>query len=219
MLGACNGPQSIVDPAGPAARTVAALWWAMFIYALLCFMVVALLWWQGWRRAAHPGQSSPPSPPAWATRWIIIGGVVWPTASIAVLLAFGVPAGHRIQALPLPDAPALVVDVHARQWAWRIQYPGHPIALTDELRIPAGMPVDVRVHSDDVIHSFWVPRLQGKVDAIPGRVNVLRLQADEPGELRGQCAEFCGVAHARMVLRVIVMAPNDFNQWLEATRP
>lgn len=211
-LSACTGPQSIVDPAGPAARTIATLWWAMLIYATVSLLVVALLWWRGLRRRdAAPRLGSPG-----ATRWILLGGVVWPTASVAVLLAFGMPAGHRIQALPVPDGtPHLAVDVYARQWSWTVRYPGRTITLTDELRMPAGVPVDVRVHSEDVIHSFWVPRLQGKVDAIPGRVNVLRLQADAPGELRGQCAEFCGLDHARMVLRVIVMTPDDFNQWLK----
>lgn len=212
-LAACEGPQSIIDPAGPAARTIATLWWAMLIYAVVALLVVAGLWWRGLRRPEH---ARPPN----VTRWIVWGGVVWPTLSVAVLLAFGMPAGHSIQALPLPDgAPRLVVDVHARQWAWTVRYPGHTVTLDNELRLPAGVPVDVRVHTDDVIHSFWVPRLQGKVDAIPGRVNVLRLQADEPGEHRGQCAEFCGRAHARMVMRVIVMPPEAFTQWLEGHAP
>lgn len=217
-LSACAGPQSILDPAGPAARTIAALWWGMLAYGTFALVVVAALWWRGLHR--HHAPPADTTRPAWASRWLLVGGVLWPTFSIVVLLAFGMPAGHGIQALPLPaGAPSITVDVHARRWTWLVHYAGRTTPLVNELRMPAGVPVDVRVHADDVIHSFWVPRLQGKVDAIPGRVNVLRLQADTPGVHRGQCAEFCGNGHAHMVLNVIVMPPADFARWMKEPAP
>lgn len=131
-------------------------------------------------------------------RWILGGGVALPVVSITVLLAYGIPAGHSMLPLPLSEGESLEIHVTAHQWHWEVVYPESGIALDDELHIPAGKPVDVHLRSADVIHSFWVPRLGGKLDAVPGRTNVQRLQADEPGSYRGQCAEYCGVGHAHM---------------------
>ena len=117
----------------------------------------------------------------------------------------------------LNAAAPLRVDVTARQWAWGLHYPGSGVRLTNELRVPVGRPVDIHVRSDDVIHSFWVPRLGGKIDAIPGRTNVVRLQADQAGTFRGQCAEFCGLNHAHMVMSVIAMPQDEYERW-EMTR-
>src|SRR5690606_21729962 len=111
-------------------------------------------------------------------RWVIVGGLALPLASILAVLSFGIPAGHRM--LPLAPGEGVVahIDVTGRQWQWDVRYPGTNVALVDELHIPAGVPVDIHVRTEDVIHSFWVPRLAGKIDAIPGRVNVLRLEAN-----------------------------------------
>lgn len=157
-------------------------------------------------------------------RWLAGGGVVLPSVTIIALMIFGTPAG--MHQLPLPASWSgagramvvpLRVDVTARQWAWALHYPGSGVRLTNELRVPVGRPVDIHVGSDDVIHSFWVPRLGGKIDAIPGRTNVVRLQADEAGTFRGQCAEFCGLNHAHMVMRVIAMPQDEYDLW-EMTR-
>ena len=147
--------------------------------------------------------------------WLVGGGLALPTVAIVALLFLGAPAGRHQWPWP-GETPALVVDVSARQWYWQVTYPGHAVMLRDELRLPAGRPVHVRTSSDDVIHSFWVPRLAGKLDAIPGRTLVMRLQADEPGRYLGQCAEFCGVGHAHMQLSVVAMAPEEFDAWLAA---
>jgi cytochrome c oxidase subunit II len=128
--------------------------------------------------------------------------------------------GHSLLPLPPADGQQVIrIDVTGRQWQWEIHYPGTGLHLVDELHIPAGLPVDVHLHSADVIHSFWVPRLAHKLDAIPGHVNVLRLVADEPGSYRGQCAEFCGLGHAHMDFVVHAHAPEDFYRWLEAAPP
>lgn len=156
-------------------------------------------------------------------RWIVGGGVVLPSVVIAALLVFGTSAGLHQLPLPAswsgaggPSVTPLRVDVTARQWSWSLHYPDSGVRLQNELRVPVGQPVDIHVGSEDVIHSFWVPRLGGKIDAIPGRVNVVRLQADQPGTFRGQCAEFCGQQHAHMVMAVIAMPGDEFDAWAAA---
>ncbi len=212
-LAACAGPQSMLDPAGPAARDVAALWWGMFAVAVVVLLGVTATWLVGMGR--RPPTLDDAREQRVVRRWIVLGGVLLPSACIAVLLAFGITAGHRMLPLPLAGEAPLRVDVTARQWRWEVRY-GGGAPLINELRLPAGRPVDVHVQSLDVIHSFWVPRLGGKIDAIPGRTNVVRLQADEAGEYRGQCAEFCGTRHALMVLHVTAIEAGEFAGWLEA---
>ncbi|MGH8431133.1 MAG: cytochrome c oxidase subunit II, partial [Solimonas sp.] len=108
------------------------------------------------------------------------------------------------------------IEVHAEQWRWNFRYPDHGgLATEGVLHLAAGTPVDVVVTSGDVIHSFWVPRLAGKIDAVPGRANTLRLQADTPGRYQGQCAEFCGTGHATMRFDVVVHAAADYAAALE----
>lgn len=218
-LAGCAGPQSILDPAGPSAHEAARLWWIMLAYGAGAWGVVVGLWVLALvlrRRAGPADRPRGPSVPV----WIVAGGVVWPLVSITLLLALGIPAGHRMQPLPLSDgSPPVQVEVVGRQWAWEVRYPGSSQVLTNEMRLPAGRAVDVHVRTQDVIHGFWVPRLGGKIDAIPGRTNVIRLQAEAPGTLRGQCAEFCGLRHAHMVMTVHVMSDEAFAQWLRAAPP
>ncbi|MDT3671115.1 MAG: cytochrome c oxidase subunit II [Aromatoleum sp.] len=212
-LGACAGPQSILDPAGPAACDAAGLWWGMFAVAVVVLLGVTATWIVGMGR--RPPTLEDAREKRVVRRWIVLGGVLLPSSCIVVLLVFGIAAGRRMLPLPRAGEAPLRIDVTARQWRWEVRY-GGGAALINELRLPAGRPVDVHVQSLDVIHSFWVPRLGGKIDAIPGRTNVVRLQADAAGEYRGQCAEFCGTRHALMVLRVTAMEAGEFAGWLEA---
>lgn len=214
-LVACAGPQSVLDPAGPAAREIAALWWGMFIVAVVVFVGVMTAWVVGLLR--RPPKLEEAREKRVVRRWIVLGGLLLPSVSVAVLLAFGIPAGHRLLPLPLAGEAPLRVDVTARQWRWEISYPESGVVLINELRLPAGRAVDVHVQSLDVIHSFWVPRLGGKIDVVPGRTNVVRLRADAPGAFRGQCAEFCGTRHALMVLHVTAQNGDAFDEWLEAS--
>lgn len=209
-LAACEGPQSILDPAGPAARDVTLLWWPMLIVATFVLAGVTAAWIVAMLR--RPRDFSPEEAKRISRRWVVGGGILLPTASIALLLGFGVPAGDRM--LPLRSEAPLRIDVTGRQWQWDVAYPGSSVVLVDELHLPAGRPVHIHVTSADVIHSFWVPRLGPKIDAVPGRTNVLRLQADEAGSFRGQCSEFCGTGHAHMVLRVQVHTEAGFSAWL-----
>lgn len=214
LLAGCGGPYSILDPAGPSAHLVARLWWGMFGFLTLVLLVVVTLWLHAMRR--EPGEHDERHVRRISNRWIIAGGLVLPLATIVLLLGFGIPIGHRMLPLPPADGEALQVHVTGHQWHWVVRHPGAGIERVDEMHIPAGMPVDVVLESADVIHSFWVPRLAGKVDLIPGHTNVLRIQADVPGIYRGQCAEFCGAGHAHMQLVVHVLEPAAYQAWLDA---
>ena len=134
---------------------------------------------------------------------LIGGGLAFPTVTLLVLLVFALVQGERI--LQGGGPAALRVGVEGSRWAWAFTYPDapdRPLRTIGELHVAAGQPVEVHVTSRDVIHSFWVPRLGGKIDAIPGKVNILRLQADAPGVYHGVCAEYCGIGHAHMNIAV-----------------
>lgn len=210
----CKGPQSALDPAGPFASPAAGLWWVMSIYSLAILLIIALLWVYALRR--RPKRYSQHQRKRIAAYWITGGGLVLPSVSIGLLLAFGIPIGYRLLPLPIENTIPLRVEVTGHQWWWKIHYPGAGVTVANELHVPTGVPVDVHVTSADVVHSFWVPKLGGKVDAIPGRTNVRRLQADIPGRSRGQCAEFCGLRHAHMLIEVTAHEPKAFNAWLSS---
>lgn len=206
----------MLSPAGPSAHMAADLWWGMLLFATLVLVAVVALWIHALRRSHRDyGKDSKRI----ERRWIIGGGIILPTLSIAVLLAFGIPAGHRMLPLPMSGEAPLRIEVTGHQWRFEVRYPDSGIQMENRMVIPTGQPVDLHVDSADVIHSFWVPRLGGKIDMLPGRKNVLRLQADEPGTYRGQCAEFCGAMHARMVFTVEAMSAAGFEQWREAQQP
>jgi cytochrome c oxidase subunit 2 len=168
------------------------------------------------RRA--PGASSAQEEHHLHRRWLIGGGLILPIASITLLLIFGIPAGHRMLPLPPASGEALRIDVIGHQWWWEVRYPDTNIQLRNELHIPVGVPIDIHLTTADVIHAFWVPRLGGKLDAIPGRTNILRLEADSAGVYRGQCAEFCGLHHAHMQFTLEAYHPDDFATWLEEAK-
>ena len=135
-----------------------------------------------------------------------------------MLFWWSLAAGKSLNALPVEDA--LVVEVTGYQWWWKLRYldpdPTKIVTTANELHVPVGRPVVLRLRAGDVIHSFWVPSLHGKRDLIPGQVNTLTLRADKPGVYRGQCAEFCGHAHAKMGLLVIAESPEEFGRWRDA---
>jgi cytochrome c oxidase subunit 2 len=226
-LPACSGVQSVLQPAGPSAQAIATVWWWMLGVAVAVLLGVVALWlWamqRGQKRREHlhreqPGAADAPERTAGTDRtglrWIVGGGLALPLLAITALMVFGTPAGRHQLPWQASSGVPLRIEVQARQWNWALHYPGQAVPLQDELRLPVGRAVDLHIRSSDVIHSFWVPRLGGKLDAVPGRTNVLRLQADEPGVYRGQCAEFCGLDHARMVLTVRAMPAAEFDAWL-----
>ncbi|RYF70697.1 MAG: cytochrome c oxidase subunit II [Comamonadaceae bacterium] len=216
-LGACRGPLSVLDPAGPSASAIAAVWWWMFGVALLVLVGVCLA--GGWAmrpRRAHAASLTPAQSRRVALRWLVGGGLVLPGVAITALLIFGSPAGFHQLPWPGQAQAPLRVEAIGHQWWWEIHYPDTGLRLRNEMRIPAGRAVDVHTQSSDVIHSFWVPRLGGKLDAVPGRTLVVRLQADQPGTYRGLCAEFCGTGHAHMGMTVQAMPQQEFDAWMQS---
>jgi cytochrome c oxidase subunit II len=192
LLAGCAGPLSTVDPAGPSAEAIASLWWAMLIGATLLFcLVMALLLWVFVKPAAD--RSASPK------LWLVGGGLVLPALVLTPLLGYGLYIGEQLLAHPRADAPVRI-DVEVRQWDWTFRYPGPngTRVSVNQLHLPAGRAADLHVTTADVIHGFWIPRLGGKVDAIPGHTNVVRLSASQPGHYRGVCAEFCGTGHTVM---------------------
>ncbi|MEH6490890.1 cytochrome c oxidase subunit II [Halopseudomonas sp.] len=204
---------STLQPAGPSAQASAWLWWGMFAFFSLVLIALVWLWIHAMRR--DPGQVSDREAQRLQNRWVVGGGLLLPIVSISVVLVVGIALGQRMLVLPLEDGEPLRIEVTAHQWWWEVRYPDTGVVLKDELHIPAGQPVDLQLISDDVVHSFWVPRLAGKMDMFPGRTNVLRLEADEPGTYHGMCSEFCGVGHARMHFVVEAHLPADFELWLQ----
>lgn len=186
----------MLEPGGPVAADIAWLWWAMLAGAgVLTVLVLALLA-LGWGRARAVD----------ARVWTYGLGVWFSLGVLSLVLAAGLWVGERI--LPRADG-AVTVRAEALQWGWRFSHAdgtGEWVGTGGTLHIPAGRPVDVLVTSQDVVHAFWVPQLAGKVDAVPGRVNRLRLQAGSPGRFAGQCAEFCGLGHAHMRFDVVAHA-------------
>lgn len=216
LLSSCGGGgPSLLDPHGPAARHTAGLIWTLFISAgIICTTVTALLAWALIRRRRDAGDTAPLT--ATENRAIIVGGVAIP--ALILFAVFGVSlwtTGHLETA---PTTPRLTVNVVARQWWWEAQYASEGFATANELHIPVGQSVQVKLTSDDVIHDFWVPQLQAKLDVFPGRTNTLWLQADEPGTYRGECAEFCGAQHANMNFVVVAEPSAQFETWLAAQR-
>jgi cytochrome c oxidase subunit 2 len=212
LLAGCRGAQSMLDPAGPSASAIATVWWWMLAVAAVVFVGVVIAWFMSMR--PHAAMDAATARRV-ERRFLIGGGLLLPTVSVTALLVFGSPAGFHQLPLPGSQAAPLRIEAIGHQWWWEIRYPNGQ-SVRNELRLPAGRPVDVHTKSGDVIHSFWVPALGGKLDAVPGRTLVVRLQGDRLGTYRGQCAEFCGVGHAHMTMSAVVMEPEAFDAWLQA---
>lgn len=211
-LSACEGSQSALEPSGPIARDINSLWWTMFwggtaICALVVILIVVALIQRGHSR---PGFRH--------TRFIVAGGIVLPVTTLSVLLPFGAFVG----AGAAPNHEGITIHVTGYQWWWNFDYEfgdgSSGFTTANEFSIPVGEPVQLVLESEDVIHSFWLPRLAGKIDLIPGHTNRMTLEADEPGEFRGQCAEFCGLAHAMMAFHAEALTPEAFTDWAETQR-
>lgn len=195
-VGGCSGPLSTLDAAGPAAARVATFWWVMLAGATVLTVLLCVLLALAFLRREREGSTT-------ASLWLGGLGIAMPIAVLMVLLGSALMLGERVIVPNLPGA--VVVEARGRQWSWEFSHRGSQgtTVTQDVLHIPAAQPVILRIAAVDVIHSFWVPRLAGKMDAIPGHVNVLRIQAAQPGVYDGQCAEFCGSGHSGHLFRVI----------------
>jgi cytochrome c oxidase subunit 2 len=200
---------SMLDAAGFRAARTLDLWWLMLgiglaVYlAVMLALVLSLL--------ARPGGRLRLGEPA-RNRLVVGGGIVGP---VLVLLVLIVADLRTLVVVAAPPAqPDLTLDVVGHQWWWEVRYPDQRISTASEIHIPSGKTVLLHLSSVDVIHSFWVPRLAGKTDVMPGQTNTTWVQADAPGEYRGQCAEYCGIQHANMALMVFADPPDRFDAWV-----
>lgn len=223
LLAACarNAPQDTLKPEGPIAQQIDNLFWLVFWIAVAIFVIVegALVFMALVYR--DRGEGAGPQQIHGNTRLEI----AW-TLIPAIILAFvAVPTVATVMNLSKkPSGDILEVTVTAHQWWWEYNYPGLGVVTANELHIPLGKPVYISLKSDDVIHSFWVPKLAGKQDVVPGRTNHMTIKAVEPGRYPGQCTEYCGLSHANMRLLVVSQTREDFDDWvagqrLDATSP
>lgn len=212
-------PNSLA-PQGPAATRIASLWWLMLgLGAGVWLFVMGLLLMGLFRRRRAPEEGPLPVADDHARTinlWVIGGGIVLPTAVLSIVFGFTV---STMRALAVPAPPnALIIEITGYQFWWQVRYPDQPattvFTTANEIHIPVGQPVLLRLTSADVIHSFWVPELHGKLDLVPGRFNSLVIQADQAGEFNGICAEFCGIQHAKMAFLVVAQPPDQFAAWL-----
>lgn len=210
VLVGCRTEQSALHPASQDARAVADLFWVMTAGGALIWIVV-----MGTAVYAVLGRRKPRSE-RFADRFILAGGVVFPTVVLAALLVYGLRLLPDWRPVPEPD---LRVHVTAEQFWWRIAYElpdGGRVETANELHLPQGRVVEFSLTATDVIHSFWIPPLGGKLDMVPGRTNLLRLTPARTGSFRGVCAEFCGMSHALMAFPVEVRGAAEFDAWLAA---
>jgi cytochrome c oxidase subunit 2 len=205
----CQGAQAVLAPHGPQAQEIAALAWLLFAGGSAIFVAVLVAIALAWRGPAAARRLLARD----AT--VLAAGVAFPVVTLSALLVHGL----RVEARVVGAAPrdALAIEVIGQQWWWRVRYLDargrREFETANEIHLPVGRPVELRLGSADVIHSFWVPNLAGKLDMVPGRENRLRLQADRPGVFRGQCAEYCGGAHALMALHVVAEEESAFAAW------
>ncbi|MAM86969.1 MAG: cytochrome c oxidase subunit II [unclassified Hahellaceae] len=208
-LTGCGGMQSVLDPAGKEASTLAELFWVLFAGAVVLWLLVNGLFFYVTRLNTRSMSRR------LAEALIIGGGIVFPTVVLAGLLSYGL--------MMMPEqreaGDDLVLKVTGEQWWWRVEYwpkgADQPIVSANEIRLPLNQRTEVKLTAAKVIHSFWIPALAGKMDMFPLRETRLALEPQRVGTFRGQCAEFCGESHARMAFKAVVMPEDEFDAWLE----
>ncbi|HSH62295.1 MAG TPA: cytochrome c oxidase subunit II [Acidimicrobiales bacterium] len=215
MLISCGDqdrPQDTLDPQGPIARKLDDLIDPVFVVAGLVFVLVqSLVLYSAIRFRRRSDDEAPRQ--VHGNAKLELGWTIAPAVILLVISVFTVGTIADINR-KAEGADVVSVNVVGHQWWWEFEYPDRGVVTANELHIPAGRQVALRLTSDDVIHSFWPPKLAGKLDVIPGRTNFMTIEADEPGTYYGQCAEFCGVSHANMGLRVVAHTSQDFDEWV-----
>lgn len=211
-----DAPQDTWDPAGPNSQQIHNLQWPVFAIAgVVLVIVVAAV---GYSMVRYKDRGQPIPKQTHGKPALEIGLTILPAL---ILIGVAVPTVGTLMALSETDDTECFVNVTGQQWWWEMDFPAQdgcggverPIITSGQLVIPTGTKVLVRGTSRDVIHSWWIPRLNGKRDMVPGRVHTVRLEADQPGMYAGQCAEFCGLSHANMRMEVVALDPADFETW------
>jgi cytochrome c oxidase subunit II len=212
MLLLCGCPpehrSSALHPVSDEAEAIARIWWVMFAALSAVFVLVMALT----LRAVFRGRQTEPRPPGGAHRFVIGLGVVMPAVVLTALLVYTLilSAGLRY------PGQGLLIEVTGHQWWWEVRYPEQQIVTANEIYIPVGEPVRLKLGAVDVIHSFWVPNLHGKMDALPDKTTRFWIRANRPGRYRGICAEFCGRQHALMAFEVVALPRDEFDAWAAA---
>ncbi|PWJ87971.1 cytochrome c oxidase subunit 2 [Mesorhizobium loti] len=213
----CSGNQSALDPHGAPAIHMEHLIIGIVAICTVIWVVVmvmlgvALL--RGPRAAADTAKSE---------AWLAMTVVAAVAATVIIIAGLTIASFYTTRDIGVPKSDALTITVRGQQWWWQVFYAGADATpgfqTANEIHIPIGTDVHLRLESADVIHSFWVPSLAGKQDLVPGRSNSMLLRAEKPGVYRGQCAEFCGLQHSHMAIMVVAEAPADYDRWAASQR-
>lgn len=209
LTAACSGPSpSTLDPEGPKSQVVAGSWWLLFgVAATVCVIVIVLSVVPVLRRRRVTRPK-----PGDGMRLVLVCGVILP--AIVFASTFGLAVRDIVVTSRPPTSPRLTIDVVGHQWWWEVRYPAGPAVTANEIHVPVGTDVRLRLRTADVIHSFWVPQVMPKMDLIPRRVNQTWLRVNRPGRYRGQCAEYCGLQHAHMAFYLVAQDRTAFDAWL-----
>jgi cytochrome c oxidase subunit 2 len=219
-LAGCKGVQTMLDPAGQQSRDIDLVWRSMLVVCgVMYVLVLAFLAWALWRARRRRGTIADPAAAGLtaAEPKLERGLAGWAALIVAGLVALTTVSFLVDRSLAEIGPHPLRLQVTANQWWWDVTYagqaPSEALRTANELHLPLGRPAVIELRANDVIHSFWVPNLSGKTDLIPGRVNYIALTPQRLGRFRGQCAEFCGLEHAKMALDVVVQTPAEFDAW------
>jgi cytochrome c oxidase subunit 2 len=206
-----------LDPQGPVSGAMADLFWLMLGLGGAVFVAVVVVLGLGLFRRRPVGEPQPDRQGRDSFgRWFVVGGVVVPLVILLVVFGATVRAMRFVPTTAPPEA--LVIEVVGHQFWCEVRYPEQGVTVRDELHLPVGRRVNLQLTSADVIHSFWVPELAGKLDLLPDRTNTLVLEADQPGVHRSRCAEYCGLEHTRMVMTVVAESEERFAAWVAERR-
>jgi len=217
LLAGCGSDQSTLQPASKASSDIATIWWVMLVGSAVVFAVVlALVVVVVVRRR---GTATPADAPGGRNNrgahiFVGVAGVLVPLIVLAALFALTLGTVSTTSSAAGASSSVMTIRVTGRQWFWDVEYPDHHIRTANEIHIPVDETVTIVALSGDVIHSFWVPELNRKIDTLPGSTSAIELYADKVGRYRGQCAEFCGLQHAHMALWVYADPPGEFRSWL-----
>jgi cytochrome c oxidase subunit II len=214
LAGCGDNGQSTLDPSAHPARDIANLWWGMLAAAVVVFAGAVGLIILARVRRDREGVPLIGSDEKKLDGLVVVFGIVVPVVALSALFFIADIGVVRATDAPAKGETKMTIQVVGHQWFWEVRYPGSGAVTANEIHIPARTPVKVVLSTADVIHSFWVPELNKKVDMMPGHPNTLLLYADHPGVFRGQCAEFCGLQHANMSMSVYADPPARFRAWL-----
>jgi cytochrome c oxidase subunit 2 len=208
------GKQSILSTRSSQAHNIALLWWWMLGAAVIVFLGAVAMLLMGWLRRGAPGLPLFGEREDLSEGMVLLFGIGIPVVALVALFAVSDVYLVGQTAPPDPRTTAMTIDVIGHQWWWEVRYPGTDAVTANEIHIPVDTRVNVVATSADVIHSFWVPALNRKVDMIPGLQNRVLLYASRPGSYRGQCSQFCGFQHAHMAMYVLAQQPAAYRRWL-----